>query len=167
MTDKNSLEIFKLAWWRVCSEAYSEPCQTSNIFKSLAIFAKCSNASTLQMFVRVLNTPLLLVQLDNLTLNKQQRSLPFKLGGVYVKKNAPFIVQPCLLGVSVSWDGFNFGFTWEVSSRFAEMKMSRGTVLSLVQFAFSYSLAIVTLNSTFILGLLASKSNLIKAICDL
>ena len=43
--------------------------------------------------------------------------------------------------------------------------MSR--VLGLVQFDFSYSSAILTLNSGFILGLTASKSNPIKAICDL
>ena len=47
------------------------------------------------------------------------------------------------------------------------MNMSRGIVLSLAQFGFSYSLAIITPNSTSILGLLASKSNPIKAICDL
>ena len=39
--------------------------------------------------------------------------------------------------------------------------------LSLVQFDFSYNLAIMTLNSAFILGLPASKSYPIKAICDL
>ena len=47
------------------------------------------------------------------------------------------------------------------------MKMSHGIVLSLVQFHFSYSSAIVTLNSALILGLSASKSNPIKAISDL
>ena len=50
--------------------------------------------------------------------------------------------------------------------QFAGMDMSRGIVLSLVQFDSSYSLAIITLNSAFNLGLLASKSNPIKAICD-
>ena len=45
------------------------------------------------------------------------------------------------------------------------MNMSR--VLGLVQFDFSYSSAILTLNSGFILGLTASKSNPMKAICDL
>ena len=47
------------------------------------------------------------------------------------------------------------------------MNISRGIVLSLVQFDFSYSSAIITLKSAFILGLSASKSNPIKAICDL
>ena len=45
------------------------------------------------------------------------------------------------------------------------MNMSR--VLGLVQFDFSYSSAIFTLNSRLIFGLSASKSNPIKAICDL
>ena len=45
--------------------------------------------------------------------------------------------------------------------------MSRGIALSLVQFNFSYSSAIITLNSAFILSLSASKSNPIKVICDL
>ena len=40
------------------------------------------------------------------------------------------------------------------------MNMSLGIVLSLVQFDFSYS-------SGFILGLSVSKSNPIKAICDM
>ena len=43
--------------------------------------------------------------------------------------------------------------------------MSRGIVLSLGRFDFSYSSAIITLNSEFILCLSASKSNPIKAIC--
>ena len=50
--------------------------------------------------------------------------------------------------------------------RFAGVDMSRGIVLSLVQFDSSYSLAIIILNSAFNLGLLASKSNPIKAIRD-
>ena len=45
--------------------------------------------------------------------------------------------------------------------------MPCGIVLSLVQFDFSYSSAIVTLNSAFILGSSASKFNAIKAIFDL
>ena len=44
------------------------------------------------------------------------------------------------------------------SSRFPGMKMSRGIVLSLVQFDFSYSSAIIILNSAFLLGLSASRS---------
>ena len=47
------------------------------------------------------------------------------------------------------------------------MNMSGGIVLSLVQFDFSYSSIIITLNSAFILDLSASKSNPIKTICDL
>ena len=45
--------------------------------------------------------------------------------------------------------------------------MSRGIALSLVQFDFSYSSAIITLNSAFNHGLSASESNPIKDICDL
>ena len=45
--------------------------------------------------------------------------------------------------------------------------MLRGIVFSLVLFNFSYSLAIITLNSAFILGLSASLSYPIKTICDL
>ena len=45
--------------------------------------------------------------------------------------------------------------------------MSRGIVLSLVQFDFSYSSAIITVNSTLILGLSASKYNPMKAIRNL
>ena len=45
--------------------------------------------------------------------------------------------------------------------------MSRGIVLSLVQFDFSYSSAIITVNSVLILGLSASKYNPMKAICNL
>ena len=45
--------------------------------------------------------------------------------------------------------------------------MSRGIVLSLVQFDFSYTSAIIILNSACILGLSAPKSNPTKAICDL
>ena len=41
--------------------------------------------------------------------------------------------------------------------------MSRGFILSLVQPDFTYSSAIITLKSAFILGLLASKSNPKKA----
>ena len=52
-------------------------------------------------------------------------------------------------------------------ARFARMYMPRGIVLSLAQFDFSYSSAIITLNSAFIIGLSASKSNPMKAICDL
>ena len=44
------------------------------------------------------------------------------------------------------------------------MNMSRGIVLSLVQFDFSYSSAIITLNSGFILSLSATKSNPIKVL---
>ena len=45
--------------------------------------------------------------------------------------------------------------------------VSRGIVMNFVQFDFSYSSAIITLNSAFIFGLSASKSNPIKVICDL
>ena len=45
--------------------------------------------------------------------------------------------------------------------------MSPGIVLSLVQFDFGYSSTVITLNSAFIFGLSTSKSNPIKAICDL
>ena len=45
------------------------------------------------------------------------------------------------------------------------MNMSRGIDLSLIQFDFSYSSAIIIFNSSgFILGLSASKYNSIKAI---
>ena len=47
------------------------------------------------------------------------------------------------------------------------MNMSRGIVLSLVQIDFNHSSAVITFNSAFILGLSESKSNPIKAICDL
>ena len=50
---------------------------------------------------------------------------------------------------------------------FAGMNMSRGIVLSSVQFDFSYSSAIITRNSAFILGLSDPKSNPIKDTCDL
>ena len=50
---------------------------------------------------------------------------------------------------------------------FTGMKVSRGTVLNLVQSDLSYSSAIITLNLVFILGLSASRSNSIKATCDL
>ena len=50
---------------------------------------------------------------------------------------------------------------------FVGMNISRGIVLSLVQFDFSYSSAITTLNSAFTLGSSDSRSNHIKAICDL
>ena len=64
-------------------------------------------------------------------------------------------------------DDFNFRLHGEVSCRFTGMNISRGIVLSLVQFDFSYSSGIITLKSAFILGLSASKSNPIKAIFDL
>ena len=47
------------------------------------------------------------------------------------------------------------------------MNMPRGIILSLVQFGFSYSSALITLNSVFTLNLSALKSNPIKTICDL
>ena len=47
------------------------------------------------------------------------------------------------------------------------MNMSRDIVLSLVQFDFSCSSAIIIPNSAFILGLSVSISNPIKAIYDL
>ena len=50
---------------------------------------------------------------------------------------------------------------------FVGMNISSGIVLILVQFDFSYSLAIITLNSAFTLGSSDSRSNHIKAICDL
>ena len=53
-------------------------------------------------------------------------------------------------------------FTWEFSSHFAGMNMSRGIALSLLQFDFSYSSAIISLNSAFILSLSASISKSIK-----
>ena len=75
-------------------------------------------------------------------------------------------------GVLVSWDDFNF-FTWEISSLFAGMNVSRVfCVLSLIQFDFSHSSATITLNAAitpnaaFVLSLSTSKSNLIKAICE-
>ena len=46
-------------------------------------------------------------------------------------------------------------------------EMLHGIILSLVQFDFSYSSAMINVNSEFNLGLSASKSNLIKAICNL
>ena len=52
-------------------------------------------------------------------------------------------------------------------SRFAGMNLSPGIVLSLVQFDFSYSSVIITLNLAFILGSLGTKSNSIKGIRDL
>ena len=47
------------------------------------------------------------------------------------------------------------------------MNMSRDIVLSLVQFDFSYSSAIIIPNSAFSLDLSVSISNLIKTIYDL
>ena len=43
----------------------------------------------------------------------------------------------------------------------------RGSVLSLVQFDFSYNSVIITLSSVFILSITASKSNPIKVTCSL
>ena len=51
-------------------------------------------------------------------------------------------------------------------SWFAGINMSHGIAWSLVQFGFSYISAIITLNSAFILGLLAPESYPIKAIFD-
>ena len=65
----------------------------------------------------------------------------------------------------VSWDDFNFRLHETFRPGFDEI--SRGIVWSLVQFDFSYCWAIITVNSTFIVGLSASKSNTIKTICDL
>ena len=45
--------------------------------------------------------------------------------------------------------------------------MQLGIVLSLLQFDFSYSSTIITLNSAFIHGLSALNSNPLKDICDL
>ena len=67
----------------------------------------------------------------------------------------------------LAWMILIFVYMREVSSRFAGICMSRGIVLSLVQFDFSYSSAVITLNYAFIIGLSPSNSNPIKAICDL
>ena len=50
----------------------------------------------------------------------------------------------------ISWDNFDFLFTWKVSFRFAGMNMLRGIAVSLLWFGFSlaiYNSAIITLNS--------------------
>ena len=69
----------------------------------------------------------------------------------------------------LAWMNFSFLLHKKFHPSFAGVNMSRGIVLSLVQFHFSYSSAIIILNSAFILGLLASKSNPIKpfVICKL
>ena len=82
---------------------------------------------------------------------------------VFLLEKTPWL-QPGQRSASVSWDKFNFRLHEKVLFRFARINMSRGEVLKLVQFNFSYSSAIITLNSTFILGLSASKSNPIKII---
>ena len=74
----------------------------------------------------------------------------------------------------VSWDDFNFSLYEKFRSGFQEWDMSREIILSLVQLGFSYSSAVISLNSAFVLGLVATKSGLvttrsnpIKAICYL
>ena len=83
--------------------------------------------------------------------------------GVFILEKTPRL-QPSQRSASVSWDNFNFCLHEKLLFRFARINMSRGGVLKLVQFDFSYSSAIITLNSTFILSLSASKSNPIKTI---
>ena len=88
----------------------------------------------------------------------------FKVVFIWEKRSR---VQPGKPSASVSWDDFYFRLHEKFRPRFAGVKMSRSIVLSLTQFDFSYSSAIITLNSSvFILGLTASKSNPIKTIRD-
>ena len=54
---------------------------------------------------------------------------------------------------------YSFFFMWEVLSRFAWMNMSHDIFFSLVQFDFSYSSTIITLNLAFILGLSTLRLN--------
>ena len=72
-----------------------------------------------------------------------------------------------LKGASVSWDVSYFRLHEKFCPGLLGMNMSHGIVFSLVQFDLSYRSAIIILNSTFILGLSASRSNPIKAVCDL
>ena len=69
--------------------------------------------------------------------------------------------QPAAL---ISWGDFNF----YLHERFRPglQVWTYHVVLILFQFGFSYSSATITLNSAFILGLSASKSNPMKTICD-
>ena len=54
---------------------------------------------------------------------------------------------------------YSFFFIWEALSRFAWMNMSHYIFFSLVQFDFSYSSTIITLNLAFILGLSTLRLN--------
>ena len=75
-------------------------------------------------------------------------------------------MQPGQPSALVSWDDFNF----PLHEKFRPVCRDEYVTwycLSLVQIDFSYSSAIITLNSAFILGLSDSKSNPITAICDL